>query len=169
MGDIVLNSFIDRLLSENIDEEKFRQYIDIFSRFLGYVNPDYKYNGTYLSQYVSDFENICRMLKKKNEKYYEVFMKLIGIGQEFELIIDRVFCAKFYSVSKIEREYVGIDKSKILSNSVEIRFKVEVEKNEYIFCKEYDNFEDRLSERVCKDVKQFIKIKKDRREDNATT
>lgn len=55
MNDDILNSFIEKLVTENIDEDIFREHINVFSRFLGYSNSDYKYNATYLSQYIDDF------------------------------------------------------------------------------------------------------------------
>ena len=169
MNDDVLNSFVDNLLTENIEDEKFKQYIDIFSRFLGFINPEYHYNGTYLSQYVDDFIQVYQVLRRKNKKYIAIYTKLISIGLYFDLIIDRVFCASFNSTSEVEYHYIGIDKNKIASKSIEIRISFESDNKEYIFCKEYDDFEEgTLLETVYKDVKKFKSIKKLRRINNET-
>lgn len=157
MKDDVLNSFIDKLLKENIEKEKFEQYIDMFSRFLGYTNPDYKYNGTYLSQYVNDFMQVYQMLKKKNEKYHEIFMALIKIGKNFEIVIDQVFYGVFLK-PEVKCEYSGINKIKIVSKTIEIRIKFESDENEYIFCKEYGDFEEsELVDGICSYVKKIYK------------
>lgn len=163
MSDLVLNSFIDKLLTENIEEEKFEQYIDMFSKFLAYVNSDYKYNGTYLNQYIDDFKIVYKMLKKKKEIYVNVFEKLKGITQNFELIIDRTFFAKFLlgnSKTKERCEYIGIDKNKIISNYIEVKITIMSENDEYVFCKQYNIFEIELLEKLCNDVKEIILVKK---------
>ena len=49
MKDEVLNKYIESLLQERIDVNEVELYIDMFSRFMGYTNPDYKYNGTWSS------------------------------------------------------------------------------------------------------------------------
>ena len=46
MRDDVLNIFVHNLVSGDIDDETFEEYIDLFSKFLSYTNSDYKYNGT---------------------------------------------------------------------------------------------------------------------------
>ena len=67
MNDDILNRFIEKLVTQNIDEDIFRENINVFSRFLGYSNSDYKYNATYLSQYIDDFLKMSHMLKRKDE------------------------------------------------------------------------------------------------------
>lgn len=166
MKDKILNSFIEKILKEDINNEEFERHIDMFSRFLGYTNPDYKYNGTYLDQYISDFVQVHQMLKNKNEKYHDIFKVLIGLGLKIELLVDQSFFASFLSKQEIKWEYVGINKSKIISPRIEIKVKIESENKEYIFYKEYVDFqENKLSEKICNDVKKFIKMKK-RRTDN---
>lgn len=161
MKDEVLNGFVEKILEEEIDNEKFENYVNIFSRFLGYTNPDYKYNGTYLSRYITDFVQLHQMLKKKNEKYYEIFMTLIGLRQKMELLADQSFFATFLSKSEIERRYVGINKVKIKSQKIEIRIEIESENKEYVFCREYDDFEESgLAEKICNDVKKYINMTK---------
>lgn len=67
MKDEVLNKYIESLLQERIDVNEVELYIDMFSRFMGYTNPDYKYNGTYLSQYIEDFIEFYRKINEKNK------------------------------------------------------------------------------------------------------
>lgn len=163
MSDLVLNNFIDKLLNENIEEDKFEQYIDMFSKFLAYVNSDYKYNGTYLNQYIDDFKIVYKMLKKKKKIHGEIFCGLIRITQNFELTTDRTFFTKFLledSVPKGRSEYIGIDKNKIISNYIEVKITIMSKNDEYVFCKQYNIFEIELLEKLCNDVKEIISMKK---------
>lgn len=160
MRDDALNIFMNALLTENIEDEKFERYIDMFSKFLGYTNQDYKYNGTYLGQYLYDFMQVHRMLKNKDIKYREIMKKLtIEIPGEFELVIDQTFYVK--AGSEVIFGYNGIDKNKIAGESIEIRVKFNFVDRDYIFCKVYGDFEEnKLEQRISKDVKKFRKLKR---------
>lgn len=91
MNDDILNRFIEKLVTQNIDEDIFRENINVFSRFLGYSNSDYKYNATYLSQYIDDFLKMSHMLKRKDEIYNKIFDSLMALGYRFEILIDQVY------------------------------------------------------------------------------
>jgi hypothetical protein len=160
MVDNVLNNFIEKQIIEgNIDEGIFSQYIEVFSRFLGYINPDYKYNGTYLSQYKEDFKQVCGMLKCKNKKYDKIVQGLLELGIEFELIIDRIYYVKFSRPNVIEKYYLSLNKSQILKQSIEVKITTQYCNREYSFCKEYENLEDDLSKRVGSDIKKYFSMK----------
>lgn len=164
MRDDVLNIFVHNLVSGDIDDETFEEYIDLFSKFLSYTNSDYKYNGTYLSQYIDDFLNMSRKLKQKNEKYNEIFTMLKRLGYQFELLIDQVYFACFSLKSEIRHEYVGINKEKIMSKKIEVKMTLISSEKEYIFCKEYTDFRDeKLVENIQRDIKKYAGIKKIRR------
>ena len=93
MQDEVLNSFIENLIAlinsidKKIDEEEFRNQIDLFSKFIGYTNSDYKYNGTYLKQFVDDFLQFAQKLKRRKDKYRAIWNTLKSTGKNFELTI----------------------------------------------------------------------------------
>ncbi len=168
MKDDVLNKFVEKIVSEDIDNEVFEQHIDMFSRFLSYTNPDYKYNGTYLGQYIDDFIATMHKIKLKNEKYNEIFMALIGLGYKFEVLIDQVFFASFSLTTEVERKYIGLTKDKIMSEKLELRITLILDEKEYVFCKEYSDFKDeKLIENIRKDIKKYLKIKKFRRLNDA--
>lgn len=161
--DDVLSIFIKKIISEDISEEIFEKYIDMFSRFLGYTNSDYKYNGTYLSQYAKDFISTTQMIKKKNEKYNEILKALIELEFQFKLLIDQVFLATFFD-SKIEYGYITINKDNIISKKIELKITISFGNKEYIYCKEYDDFEDEnLIGTIQRDIKKYIKHKNDGR------
>lgn len=158
MKNNAINTFVNKILEENIEVEKFEQYIEIFSKFLGYTNTDYKYNGTYLSQNINDFIQVFQMLKKKDKKYKEILLNLISIDLIFELTIDQVFYASI--PSKFECYYIGINKTLIISKSIEIRINFKANNEEYIFCKEYEDFENgKLPEIIREEVEKFIEMK----------
>ena len=159
MPDDVLNNYVNKLINKDIDNDIFEEYIDIFSKFLGYVNSDYKYNGTYLSQYIDDFKKVCTMLKKKNEIYNEILEKIKKLESKFELIIDRMFYVDCTELPKVEIKYIGIDKNMIVKCSVEIKIIFEFDGNKHIFCKEYMDYENDLAKRIYEDTKKFIEIK----------
>lgn len=160
MKDEVLDSFVKEMLKEEIDNVQFKQYIKMFSRFLGYTNLEYKYNGTYLEQYISDFMQVYKKLKSKNEKYEEIFIALLDLKKSFELLIDQSFCVSHLLNLKLKSGYISINKAKITSSGIEIKVKMELENKEYVFCKAYENFcENKLSEKISSDVREYIEMK----------
>lgn len=169
MSGNIFNNYVEGLLTIDIEKDKFEQYIDLFSKFLGYVNPDYKYNGTYLTEYVSDFMQIQQALKSRNEKYHEIFIGLSGMGENFELIIDRIYYAKYCGKGNPVRKYVEINKSIITSNFIEIKITIENKENTYLFCKKYDVLDNQLSTKIFKDVRAFMDKKNIRRSVHGTT
>lgn len=44
--DILVDSYMKSLINIDINKEEFLQYMTLFSKYLSYTNPDYKYNGT---------------------------------------------------------------------------------------------------------------------------
>lgn len=160
MDDNFLDKYIDKLLKINIEDSNFDIYIDVFSKFLGYIDSDYKYNGTFLSQYIDEFKNVYKSLKYKNEIYNNIFNGLRGIGCSFKISLDRVFSAK-YSISddSEEKRYVEINKNKIISDVIEVCVWLVDNDEIYLFHKEYQAKDNQLSLKVYKDVKQFMKSK----------
>ena len=170
MKDNVLNKFVDELRQEEIDTVKFEQYINMFSRFLGYTNPDYKYNSTYLGQFIPDFIQLYEMLKKKNSIYIKMIMSLDIFGQSFEFVVDESFFVSCLLNSEPESGYISINKDKIVSPKLEIKLKFESENEEYVFCKEYDDYtNDKLPEIISDDVKKYMEIKKIREIENGAS
>lgn len=157
----MLDSYIEKLLNNDYDNENFKEYIDVFSRFLGYTKEDYKYNGTYLSQYISDFLHIHSKLKLKNEIYNKIFTALAGTELVCELLIDKVFFVNYKSSeSVIKGVYVELDEDKVVNQKIEVRIRIESKDKDYVFCKEYENFQVAgLENVICDDVDDYIKIK----------
>ena len=159
MNDDILNRFIEKLVTQNIDEDIFRENINVFSRFLGYSNSDYKYNATYLSQYIDDFLKMSHMLKRKDEIYNKIFDSLMALGYRFEILIDQVYWGSY--LDKTEKGYWGMDQERILDHKIELKMIFVSSGKEYIFRKKYDKFDDeKLIIDVKKDVKAYIRLKR---------
>ena len=159
MNDDILNRFIEKLVTQNIDEDIFRENINVFSRFLGYSNSDYKYNATYLSQYIDDFLKMSHMLKRKDEIYNKIFDSLMALGYRFEILIDQVYWGSY--LDKTEKGYLGMDQERILDHKIELKMIFVSSGKEYIFRKKYDKFDDeKLIIDVKKDVKAYIRLKR---------
>lgn len=157
------------LLTANIEEEKFDLYIDMFSRFLGYTNSNYKYNGTYLSQYIDDFKRTYRAFINKKKVYDGIINKLVGIGRPFELILDDVYMCTFLTMDHIEIKFTNFNKNKIIGRFIEVKVAIEYMEEKYLFCKEYISADNQVTDKIVKDVKAFIKMKKIRGISNGTT
>lgn len=164
MKDNILNNFITKMVTEPVDCEMFKRYIDMFSRFMGYVNPDYKYNHTYLSQYINDFLQLQEMLKKKEKLYFAILDELILTKYSFEMCIDRVFLARYSAEDgKKIAEYIKIDKNVIVAKSIKIKIQFELEGNEHIFCRTYNEFEaSELAKIICENFEEYIDSKESR-------
>ncbi|PWL52534.1 MAG: hypothetical protein DBY38_10385 [Clostridium cadaveris] len=155
----ILDLYIHKLLNSNIEEDKMELYIDLFSKFLSYSNPDYKYNGTYLNQYISNFKKVYYALKNKNIIYNKIFMELTGLGKEFELVIDDVYKGVYSLINVRDSEYIGYNQNKIIDDSVEIKLKIKNGEEEYLFCRSYWNLENHILDKVLKDVEIYLKAK----------
>ena len=164
MKDEVLNSFVDKLLNNTVLYDKFPIEIDLFSKFLSYTNPDYKYNSTYLGQYVNDFLQVCQMLQKKDKMYHAIFSELLQTGESFELMIDRLFFAEYFSeTKKCGSEYTSINISRILGEEVEIRVKYISNDNEHIFCKVYGDYKKAgIAQAIREDFERFVSMKEEK-------
>ena len=160
-----MNKYITDLIKENINYADLEKYVDFFSRYIGYTNPDYKYNGTYLNQYIKEFEEVTEGLKKKSEVYDQIYIKILDILVKLklkteinvEIIIDKSYCAHIHSNPYFSyREYVLMDRTKILKEAID--FSVEltnINGDSYFYCKEYELC-DNLPEKIGKEVNRFL-------------
>lgn len=159
MKDDVLNNFISDMISQNMDDNMFIEHIDLFSKFLSYTNPSYKYNGTYLNQFVDDFIVVKQMLMRKHLYYHDIYNKLLGMGYDFELEIDETFVGHNVEGKKVQSCFAKIVKEKVVSRKMEIKVYI-FSDDEYMFCKEYEDFEcDNFSEKICNDIIDYINLK----------
>lgn len=158
MKDEALNLYIRSILEETLENDIFEKHINIFSKFLSYTNPHYKYNGTYLDKYINDFVCFRNALLAKEKKYKEIIIGLLNdVDQNLDILIDQSFCCDATNIF----HYVKIDKDKILSKSIEVKVKFDLDGISYVFCKDYSDFaETQLSMMICKDVNNYMVSKK---------
>ena len=128
----------------------------------------YKYNGTYLSQYIEDFIEFYRKINEKNKKYIEISMALVNLKYDFELLIDQSFAA-IKSSQGLRYEYIGLNRKKIITPGVDIRLVIKCDENEFIFSKQYKDMKDtKYAEIIWEDVKQYTDVKEKKEANNET-
>lgn len=141
--DTVLDSFIRSLINTEINEQDFSMYVEMFSKYLGYTNSNYKYNITYLNQYINEFIKSSGNLKYKDSIYNVILWSLIKkISGTFDLLIDNSYYVHFDGIENLDKNkpnYIRYDADKINCNKFEIKFEMEHQKEDFIFCKKYDD------------------------------
>lgn len=157
MNDTVIDSYVKKLLGMDLNEKQFYQYIDVFSDFLGYTNPNYKYNGTYLVQYRNDFVKTYKSLCDKKKIYdkirKEILEKVFEFYTSLELTLDGSYK---YSSQKNKTEFVYLDKDKICSQVIEVQAVFEISNERVMFCREYN---EKDFENIPNDISEFAKSK----------
>lgn len=136
MGDDVAQYFITELQKIKTDKN-FIDTIKIFSRFLGYENVNYKYNSTYLDQYIDDFISLQKSIVIKNEVYIKIAKELRKQKDIQKCIFDNS-CCFIYKDNDIESyNYFSIDSKRINSFQIEIEIYFEKENGTKCFCRCY--------------------------------
>lgn len=158
MRDESLNRFVSSMIEESLQEEAFVGYIEHFSKYLSYTNPDYQYNGTYLNQYTQEYIRLSEMLKAKNSVYLTISQELKKVSDSFELYIDTVFHSVYdKSDGKQEEEYLRIDSCRITASSLIIRIESE---HPFVFVKKYSDYSSPdIPQIVCEDFEKFKTVK----------
>ena len=114
------------------DEENFTKYIRVFSNFLCQISEDYKYNETYLTQYVTIFYVLKKSLLYEKEIFSELICSIIKFSIRFELEVDGTFL--FVSNGgldlKEDETYIGFCKKinfrKLCSEKIEVKCRVAI-------------------------------------------
>lgn len=155
MRDESLNKLVSSIINESLQEDVFAGYVENFSKYLSYANPDYQYNGTYLNQYVQKYICLSRMLKEKSSVYQAIAEELKKVSDSFNLYIDTVFHFAYNKSGGIqEEEYLRIDSSRITDASLTIRVESEYP---FVFVKKYPDYRSPdIPQAICGDFKKFI-------------
>lgn len=161
--DNYFDSYIENLISTDIAYSDFKTLIELFSKFIAFTNPDYKYNGTYLQEYVNDFCDVIEKLKKKNDIYSAISseIKLIDIVCDYELYIDNTYqytITNNYDLSRLrsEKGYYAFDSEKIKSDNIEITLYLKMGNGKkYLFSRKYNLSEENYIEKIKDDVSEF--------------
>lgn len=159
--------FFDQLRNLKIDNENFGNIICLFSKYLSVFNKDYKYNGTYLPEYINDFIMFKDSVNDKIDIYLQLHSKIKKIKEmkNYTLILDNTYRIHQYNQNKNnfmgENPYFNIDIPKIISDTIYVHFVIEVKKNNLLFYKEYDKKKykgnnDKIYNQIVEDVKSFV-------------
>ncbi|MEE1126543.1 MAG: hypothetical protein U0L18_11545 [Acutalibacteraceae bacterium] len=171
----LINTNIDNTIDDTTDDTKdnttppiiikyrdFKTLIELFSKFIAFTNPDYKYNGTYLQEYVNDFYDVIEKLKKKNDIYSAISSEIKFINRiDYELYIDNSYqytITKEYDSSKrrLEEGYYAFDSEKIKSDNIEITLYLKSSnEKKYLFSRKYNLSEENYIEKINNDVSKF--------------
>ena len=157
--DILIDSYMKSLINIDINKEEFVQYMTLFSKYLSYTNPDYKYNGTYLNQYTDEFIKSCEELKYKNDIYNQIFLMLVkSIKIPFELTIDNSYYVYFDKIENFEKNkivYKRYDTKKINNDKFEVKLKIDYKNDCFVFCKKFDH--ENINE-IVNEVIHFLRV-----------
>lgn len=148
---------------ENLpDEESFRNYIKLFSNFLCQASEDYKYNETYLTQYVSTFYKFRELLLCEKGVFSELMHPIIKYSVRFELEVDGtfVFVSKGGLDLKEDETYIGLCKKinfrKLNKDKIEVKCRALINDKEKIFVREIMN-EDGEKEKTKNELEEFLR------------
>lgn len=148
---------------ENLpDEESFTNYLKLFSNFLSQASEDYKYNETYLTQYVSSFYSFRKLLLCEKGIFTELIHPIISLLAKFELEVDGTFI--FVSNGgldlKEDETYIGLCKKinfkKLNKDKIEVKCRALINDKEKIFVREIVN-EDEAKEKTKKELVEFLR------------
>ena len=153
--DNYFDSYIENLISTDIAYSDFKTHTELFSKFIAFTNPDYKYNGTYLQEYVNDFCDVIEKLKKKNNIYSAISSKIKFINRiDYELYMDNSYqytITKEYDLSRrrLEEGYYAFDSEKIKSDNIEITLYLKISNGKkYLFSRKYNLSEENYIEKI---------------------
>lgn len=137
-----------------IENDDLKRCISFFSRIMPYINEGYGYNSTYLEQFIGDIIEIKQILKVKNELYKKVYIELFGKSEFVEVEIDHSFWG---GSGQVDFGYCLLDKKSILSKKLNIKVKLQMEENDYIFCKTYEEYlEKDIWNLISSDVEDYM-------------
>lgn len=148
---------------ENLpDEESFTNYIKLFSNFLTQASEDYKYNETYLTQYVSNFYMFRKLLLCERGVFSELMHPIIKYQVRFELEVDGtfIFVSKGGLNLKEDETYIGLCKKinlkKLNTDKIEVKCRALINDKEKIFVREIMN-EDEAKEKTKNELVEFLR------------
>ena len=90
----------------------------------------------------------------KNELYKKVYIELFGKSEFVEVEIDHSFWG---GSGQVDFGYCLLDKKSILSKKLNIKVKLQMEENDYIFCKTYEEYlEKDIWNLISSDVEDYM-------------
>lgn len=94
-------TFLNDLYSTKIDDAVFCKEISLFSRYISKMNPNYKYNETYLSTFCDDFCKFRKYVASKRDAYIEISDIVINANCNLTIELDHFWkIINYYSTDK---------------------------------------------------------------------
>ncbi len=127
---------LPKFLKNKINCDIFEKDIDTFENYITTVNPRFKYNKHYLSNYVNELRKLYSSFDKKEKIYKKIFSSIIEFKVDFVLYLDSIFFEyyddKIYSFnsSYTSKEF---DSNQIISNKILVDFIVVTNNNFNLF------------------------------------
>lgn len=152
-------SFLEEICNDDPKisaKEKFKKQIISYSKYLSFADVDYKYNSTFLSEYLDDYLDFKRYAKLKMKIYIKIKDNIINmnIPDFYTLTLDNAYQVVQDKVKKNEVIFLNPEFKKIKSDKIHVYFIKNTSSNEELFYKEY-----RIKEykSIIKDINRFVR------------
>lgn len=152
-------SFLEEICNDDPKisaKEKFKKQIISYSKYLSFADVDYKYNSTFLSEYLDDYLDFKRYAKLKMKIYIKIKDNSINmnIPDSYTLTLDNAYQVVQDKVKKNEVIFLNPEFKKIKSDKIHVYFIKNTSSNEELFYKEY-----RIKEykSIIKDLNRFVR------------
>ena len=152
-------SFLEEICNDDQKisaKEKFKKQIISYSRYLSFADVDYKYNSTFLSEYLDDYLDFKRYAKLKMKIYIKIKDNIINmnIPDSYTLTLDNAYQVVQDKVKKNEVIFLNPEFKKIRSDRIHVYFIKNTSSNDELFYKEY-----RIKEykSIIKDINRFVR------------
>lgn len=133
--------FLSNMVNLEIDRELFINQMKLFSKYLVCLNPDYKYNETYLDKFCLDFLEFKKYVDLKHQIFIELIRLLVcnidlDITKDLQVTMDDFWT---YSLQYEQSVYACMNSISniVCRDKAQIKGIMIYEKRRYIFIKEY--------------------------------
>lgn len=120
--------FYDLVKEVKYNNEEIEKIVDLFSFYLNIINADYKYNQTYLNNYVPSFCECISYIQKKQKIFEEIVIFLyMDYGEQLlnservELNIDNLWLCVIENTKLDQKQEAQIRTEKVCSGNSYIR------------------------------------------------
>lgn len=126
-------------LKNQIDFNKFEKDIDTFENYITTVNPRFKYNKHYLSNYINDLKELYSSFNKKEKIYNNILNSVIKISNNFILYLDTILFEFYDDKNDSFNSYTTkeFDSNQIISNKLQVDFIVTTKNNVNLFSEKF--------------------------------
>lgn len=152
----------NNIVDETVKNMNIGEVIGAFSEYIVAVNPEYRYNKTYLNSYVEDFIECRKALKKKYEILIYILNQLetYGINKDYIIKLDEAW---IFEKGKIRLSNT-IDPNVIKSDKIRMELEL-VHDNGYVIAVEKDMEKDLnneyLEEKIKPEIERFMERRKE--------